>query len=69
MRRGTATAPHMITPETNLIDEVGIDSLEITELVFHLEERTGLRLPLEHVELSHFRRVGDLAELILGTPQ
>jgi acyl carrier protein len=36
--------------ETKLVDDLGIDSLEIFEIVMSLEEEFGLEIPNEDVE-------------------
>ncbi len=64
MRKGTSVVPVVVTPETNLLDDVGLDSLEITELIYRLEDAAGAKLDLDRLELRHFRRVRDFAEFI-----
>ncbi len=64
MRQAGTAEPVVITPDTDLLDDIGIDSLEITEIVYRLEEATGARLALDRIELRHFRCVRELATLV-----
>jgi acyl carrier protein len=49
--------PHMITFETVLRD-LGMDSLDIVEVVMELEEETGVSIPEEEVE--RMLTIGDI---------
>lgn len=64
MRQGTNVTPIIVTPETDLLNDIGIDSLEMTELVYRLQDVTGLYFDLDRLELIHFRCVRELAKLI-----
>jgi long-chain acyl-CoA synthetase len=50
-----------ITPSTRLIEDLGLDSLALAELVEHISEHAGREIAIE--ELSELRSVGDLQEL------
>ncbi len=39
--------PASITAETNLIDDLGADSLDVVELIMALEEEFGITIPDE----------------------
>jgi acyl carrier protein len=52
------------SPDTDLIESGLLDSLQLVQLLLHIEERMGTRIPLEEVELDDLRSVGRLAELI-----
>ena len=56
-----------ITPGTNLLEEVGIDSLELTEFVLRLEDTLGLTVDYERFDLRHLRSLAVFAEF-LATP-
>jgi len=36
-----------ITPESNTIDDLGIDSLDFLDIVFAIDKEFGIKLPLE----------------------
>lgn len=52
------------SPDTDLIDSGLLDSLQLVQLLLHIEERMGTRIPLEEVELDDLRSVTRLANLI-----
>ncbi|HRI49765.1 MAG TPA: phosphopantetheine-binding protein [Pseudomonadota bacterium] len=49
---------------TDLLDEVGLDSLELTEFMLRLEDEMGTELDLENFEFSYLRRVQDLLDFL-----
>ena len=51
-----------IKPESNIIDDLGADSLAIVELVLKLEETFGISIPEEETE--KIRTVGNVIEYI-----
>ena len=51
-----------ITAETNLIDDLGADSLDLFELVMALEEETGVEIPSE--ELENIKTIGDVEKYL-----
>jgi D-alanine--poly(phosphoribitol) ligase subunit 2 len=52
------------SPDTDLIDSGLLDSLQLVQLLLHIEERMGARIPLDEVELDDLRSVTRLASLI-----
>ena len=36
--------PESITPETNLIDDLGADSLDVVELIMNIEDEFGIAI-------------------------
>ena len=36
--------PETITPETNLIDDLGADSLDVVELIMNIEDEFGIAI-------------------------
>ena len=51
-----------ITLNTNLVDDLGADSLDVVELVMTFEDEFGITLPDEDV--SKMRTVKDIVEYI-----
>ena len=49
--------------DTNLADDLGLDSLDMVEITMELEER--LDISLEDEEVANVKTVSDLVELIL----
>ena len=55
--------PEAISAETSFVDDLGIDSLDVVELVMELEDAFGLdQIPEE--ELKKMQTVGDLVEYV-----
>jgi acyl carrier protein len=51
-----------IKPESNIIDDLGADSLAIVELVLKLEETFGISIPEDETE--KIRTVGNVIDYI-----
>lgn len=55
-----------VTPETEL-DELGIHSLELTEIIFDLEEAYGIEIEMNTAEAwSRLKNVDDIIEAVRG---
>ena len=55
--------PESITLETNLIDDMGADSLDVVELIMSLEDNYGIAISDEDAaELYTVRRIIDYLE-------
>ena len=55
--------PSSITPETNLIDDIGADSLDVVELIMELEDEFGISISDEAAaELYTVGRIVDYLE-------
>jgi acyl carrier protein len=53
-----ALDPQTIHPESNLAEDLNIDSLDAVEMMFELEERYGIRIPDE--KIADFLTVSDV---------
>ncbi len=51
-----------ITLESNIVKDLGADSLDVVELLMALEENTGKTIPEEQV--SDIKTVGDLVKIL-----
>lgn len=51
-----------VTPETKLIDDLGLDSIDALDLAAHLEELSPRRIPDER--LKALRTVNDVVDLV-----
>jgi acyl carrier protein len=51
-------------PDADLLDSGLVDSVKIVELVLELEQRFGVTLPFEDLEIEDFRTVPRLAECV-----
>ena len=57
--------PETITPETNLIDDIGADSLDIVELIMELEDEFGIKISDEDaVKLDTVGRICDYLDTL-----
>ena len=54
--------PETITPETNLLDDLGADSLDVVELIMSLEDEFGIKLTGDVIK--GFETVGDIIALM-----
>lgn len=61
--RGRHLDPSHITEETNLVDEIGFDSLDAAELLAAIHKETGLQLDVDSIK--DIRTVGDIARGLL----
>ena len=50
--------------ETDLIESGTIDSLTFVELIAHLEREFSIRIPLDDLDLNHFRSIVRIGEFI-----
>jgi len=50
--------PKQIKPESSLVDDLGLDSLDAVEMVFELEENYGIDIPDE--QIPKFKNIGDI---------
>ena len=53
-----------ITEETDIIDDLGADSLDVVDLVMSLEDEFDLEIPDEDIE--NIRTVGELVKYLEG---
>ncbi len=53
--------PSEITPESTF-ESLGIDSLDIVEMIMDLESELGIELDLEDQKISTFRELADFIE-------
>ena len=57
--------PETITRETNLIDDIGADSLDIVELIMELEDEFGIKISDEDaVKLDTVGRICDYLDTL-----
>jgi methoxymalonate biosynthesis acyl carrier protein len=54
------------SPDTDLLETGRLDSVGMVELLVRLEERFGIRIPLENLEIDQFRSVAAIAAFVLA---
>jgi methoxymalonate biosynthesis acyl carrier protein len=59
-----ALSIHVPSDETDLIDGGFLDSLALVELLVELEQRFGVSVQLDSLEIDDFRTVNRIAEVI-----
>ncbi|MFD5539772.1 acyl carrier protein [Streptomyces sp. NPDC127079] len=63
--RGRPISPVSISPDTNLVDDLGFDSLDAAELLAAVHKETGQQLDVSSVK--DFHTVGSLAKKLSGS--
>jgi acyl carrier protein len=56
--------PVFLEPDTNIVADLGLDSLALMDFCMELEDRLDVSIPLH--QLADVRSVGDLAGAIAG---
>ena len=51
-----------ITPESRFVEDFSMDSLDMVEMLIHLEKETGIKIPNE--EIKDIRTVGELVRYL-----
>jgi len=54
-------------PDTDLIDTGLLDSLQLVQLLLHVEQELGHRIPLDEIDLDDLRSLERLARVIAQT--
>jgi acyl carrier protein len=60
------------TPSTDLLESGLLDSLLLMDLIFHIEERYGVRFDSDQINPSNFRTIEDIVSFVqnqLSMPQ
>ena len=55
----------VVSPDIDLLDSGLVDSIGLVELILELEERFGVSLPMEDLEIDDFRSAFRIADLIV----
>lgn len=59
-------APEAIEDDKSLMDDYGVDSVSLLELVVGIEEEFGIVIPDEEFSIKHFETVAALAAFVRG---
>ena len=51
-------------PDLDLIDSGTIDSVTFVELIANLEQEFSIRIPLDDLDLNHFRSIASIHEFV-----
>ncbi len=51
-----------VTMETNIIEDLGADSLDLVEMLMSIEDKLGINIPDEDV--AKFKTVGDFVQYL-----
>jgi len=54
--------PDLIDEDTNILDDLGADSLDVVELLMAIEENFGVTIPDD--DINDIKTVGDLCEYV-----
>ena len=55
------------TPDTDIVDSGALDSFTMVELLVALEERLGAEIPIEDLDVDHFRSARSIAHVVAST--
>jgi methoxymalonate biosynthesis acyl carrier protein len=55
--------------DTDLIDSGLLDSLQLVQLLLHVEQDLGYRIPLDEIDLDDLRSLERLARVIAARPE
>jgi acyl carrier protein len=50
--------------DADLLGTGALDSLTFINLLFHLEQDFGIKIPIEDLEIDHFRTIANIASFI-----
>jgi D-alanine--poly(phosphoribitol) ligase subunit 2 len=53
------------SPDIDLLETGLVDSIGLVELILELEERFGVSLPMENLEIDDFRSVYSITDLVV----
>lgn len=68
LKRDEAMATQL-SDDADLIDEVGLDSLEMLQFMLEAEERLGLQIDFDALEFDYLRSIRVLAEFLDTMPR
>jgi D-alanine--poly(phosphoribitol) ligase subunit 2 len=51
-------------PDADLLESGLVDSIGLVELILQLEDRFGVSLPMDELEIDDFRSINTMADLI-----
>lgn len=54
--------PAKLSPEVNMFDDLGIDSIDAVDLLVYLKDFTGIRIPPD--EFKSVRTLGDVVSVV-----
>lgn len=54
--------PEKITPDSNMIDDFGADSLDLIDMITTLSDEFGVEIP--DAEIENFHTIGDVAAYV-----
>jgi len=57
-----------VTSHTDLLESGLLDSLLLMDLIFHIEEVSGIRIEGDQVNPSNFRSIAAIVEFLLKAP-
>ena len=57
-------SPDKITPESDVVKDLGADSLDVVELLISLEDDYGISIPED--DIANVKTVGDIVKMLEG---
>lgn len=55
-----------LNPDTNIIEDIGLDSLQMINMMLNIEEQIGVEIDFDNFELSNLNSIRIFAEYLEG---
>jgi acyl carrier protein len=65
--RGVPGLSQQLADSASIIDDVGLDSLEMLTFMLTLEQRLGVRIDFEEMSFTHLQSISALSEFLSGS--
>ncbi|WP_168188848.1 acyl carrier protein [Thermoflavimicrobium daqui] len=62
--KGTPELVHQLTPETDMINEVGLDSLQMINFILAVETTFDLQIDYEEFDMAHLSSINQFVDFL-----
>ena len=64
----SAVVAQQLSDATNIIEDVGLDSLEMLQFMLEVEETMAIMIDFDQIEYEHLYAISTLAEFLITMP-